>query len=157
MYEIGLVVALLGWVWNLAWLAVMLNSTLERNLRRVGMCLSWATLRPKEMTAKDRQRSRLGACLKYLVIAIAGLPFILLSWGFVAWQVGIYLYRRQKDAGRPAAAREFDWKLRNIDMSFDQLAKELYALNSTLGLEQAPFDHFRNGLWQQAAGQTATY
>lgn len=40
-------------------------------------------------------------------------------------------YRITKDFGAPVSVKEFRWKLRNMDMNFDQIIKELMILSDT--------------------------
>jgi hypothetical protein len=123
-YELGFFISLLLWLWHAVALLVHINSRFERNLNRVGQRLSWATLTPKPMTAEDTKRPLARAVGKYLLIVGFSLPFVLLSWVNVALYVAMYFYRRAKDAGVPQSVRELRWKMRNLDMGFDDLIKE---------------------------------
>lgn len=126
MYETGVLIAFLLWLASVVRLLVALNSQLERNLRRIGMRQSWLNLAPKP-DEPDAWPSSLGAkAVKLAVLIVPGLLGVLLSWVSVAWYVGSFLYFRAKDAGAPQAIREFRWKLRNQDMSKEQIA-EAYA------------------------------
>lgn len=125
---------------------VSINSRLERNLNKIGQRLSWITLTPKPMDAEDTNRSTLSKVMKFFLITSIGLPFILLSWLQVVMFIGTFAYKRIKDAGAPQIVREFRWKLRNIDMSFDQLAKELMKASEE---DSANFETFRNDLVQE--------
>lgn len=153
MYETGLGVASLLWLYNAVWLLLMINSTMAKNLRQVGMRMAWGTLKMVPMTPADRTRGPLGATGKYVAVVALHLVCVPFSWLYVAWAAFYILHRRYKDAGRPAAVREFDWKMRNMEMSFDQVVKELYALQVTLGIEQRPYDQFREDLWRATSGE----
>lgn len=143
MYETGVGVAFLIWIWNSVSVLVLANSKMERNLNKIGQRISWTTLMPKPMSSRDADRSLAWSVLKYLLIVNISLPFILLSWGYVALQVAILLHRYSKNFGAPQAIREFRWKLKNIDMSFDQIVRELMKI-----AEQDPnsFEQFRDDL-----------
>jgi hypothetical protein len=77
------------------------------------------------MSAEEANHSAFRKILKFLLLYGTGLPFVLASWLYVAYVVGLILYRRSKDSGAPQAVREFRWKLRNTEMTFDQIVKEL--------------------------------
>lgn len=139
-YETGIFFALLLWLYNAVMIVVSVNSRLERNLNRMGQRLSWFTLMPKPLEPEDLSRSTTSKVLRYLLVVGIGLPFVLLSWLNVALAIATILYRRAKDSGAPQAVREFRWKLRNTDLSFDQLVKE-----SMKAAEEDPskFEEFR--------------
>jgi hypothetical protein len=98
---------------------------MERNLNRIGQRLSWLTLTPKAIEPGESSHSLTRKILRFLLIFGLGLPFVLASWLYVALVVGTVIYRKSKDAGAPQAVREFRWKLKNTEMTFDQLIKEL--------------------------------
>lgn len=129
------------------------HTQIDRNLRRVGMCVSWATGKPRLLTHKDRARSWIGSCLRYLLVVGFQLPFVLLSWVQVAWWGAIYLRALLNDRGRPSELREFEWRLRNVDMSFEQLAREFHMMQRPLGQQKTPYSEFRDDLWKQAIGK----
>lgn len=124
-YENGLAIAFMLWLASMIITLVLINSRLEGNLNKIGQRLSWLTLTPKAMDAEELNRSAFKKIFKFLFIAGSGLPFVLLSWLYVALFVGTFVFRRLKDAGAPQAIREFRWKLRNKDMAFDELVREM--------------------------------
>lgn len=124
-YFIGVLFALLLWLWGAIYLIVALHSQFERNLNKIGQRLSWVTLTPKAMDSDDENRPLWRAIGKYLLIVGFGFPWILLSWLNVGLAVAMMIYRRSKDAGAPQAIRELRWKMRNLDMPFDQVVKEM--------------------------------
>jgi len=124
-YETGLLLAFLLWLYNAVAIVVSVNSRLERNLNRMGQRLSWLTLMPKPMDVEDRSRSTLSKVFRYLFIVGIGLPFVLLSWLYVVLAAGGIIYKRTKDFGAPQVVREFRWKMKNTDLTFDRLIKEL--------------------------------
>ena len=123
-YETGIFFAFLLWLYNAVMIVISVNSRLERNLNRMGQRLSWFTLTPKPLERDDLSRSTTSKVLRYLLVVGIGLPFILLSWLNVALAVATIIYRRAKDSGAPQAIREFRWKLRNTELTFDQLVRE---------------------------------
>lgn len=156
-YETGVLVAFLIWLYRVGAAVIVLNSRMAANLRKVGMRVSMTTLSAKPMSDSDRKRSWVGSLARFLVVALIGLAGVFFSWLSVVTTVGFFLYAKSKDAGQPAAVREFRWKLRNLDMSFEQLAKEMYALNQAIGLTQPEFEQYRADLWASAAGGQHSY
>lgn len=139
-YEGGLVVALLIWLFSTVMLIVSINSQFERNLNKIGLRLSWVTLESKPLDADDLCRSLVGKVFRFLLVVGIGFPFIFLSWLYVLFAVGFYIYKKSKDAGAPQSVKEFRWRLRNTDLTFDQLVKELMKLN---GDDLAEFEEIR--------------
>ena len=123
-YETGVGLAFLTWLWGLVNLLISVNSQMEKNLNKIGQRLSWVTLSVKEMAAEDQNRPLWKSIGKFLLIAVIGLPFVLLSWVTVFLWLGQIIYRRSKDSGAPQAVREYRWKLRNVDMTLDDIIKE---------------------------------
>lgn len=139
-YETGIFFAFLLWLYNAIMIVVSVNSRLERNLNRIGQRLSWLTLTPKPMDSDDLSRSTVSKILRYLLIVGISLPFILLSWLNVALAIATIIYRRAKDSGAPQAVREFRWKMKNADLTFDQLAKEMMKISED---DSSKFEEFR--------------
>lgn len=153
-YETGLFLAVLLWLYNALMIVVSVNSRLERNLNRMGQRLSWLTLTPKPMDPDDLSRSTLSKVLKYLFIVGVGLPFVFLSWLYVALAVGNILYRRAKDSGAPQVIREFRWKMKNADLTFDQLVKELMKVSEE---DLSKFEEFRAKIVSELQEQGLPY
>ena len=124
-YGLGVLLAFLLWLWNAVYILITVNSMYERNLNKIGQRLSWVTFTPKPLDADYVGRSAVGRLGKYILIVGLGLPFILLSWFNVLLAIGMLIYRRGKDAGVPVAIKELRWKMRNVDMSFDQIVREM--------------------------------
>lgn len=138
-YETGVFVAFLIWAYIAIFLIISINSTLENNLNKIGQRISWLTLTPKIMDSDDKS-TRLRSVLKYLLITGLGLPFILLSWLYVVWCAGCVFYSKVKDSGAPQTIKEYRWKMRNIEMSFDQIIKEMMKV---AGEDLDDFDSYR--------------
>ncbi len=139
-YENGIFIALLFWLYNAVMIVVLANSRFEKNLNRMGQRLSWLTLTPQRLEPEDLSRSTISKVLRYLFLVGVGLPFVLLSWVNVAFAVAMILYRLAKDSGAPQAIREFRWKMRNTDMTFDQLIRESM---KCAGEDISNFEEFR--------------
>lgn len=147
MYEIGFGLAFLIWVGSLVWLVISLNSQLERNLNKVGLRLSWISLTPKPMGNNHRQRSFLRKSTKATLLLIAGFAGVLFSWLYVAMYVGSMVYSRLKDAGAPQAIKEFRWRMRNMDLSFDEIVSGLALVSG----KEIATDEFKQQIWADLA------
>lgn len=145
-YENGVGIAFMLWLASIVIILVSINSRYEKNLNKIGQRLSWLSLNPKAMDAEELERSMFRKIFKFLFIAGIGLPVVLLSWLYVAWFVGTNVYHRAKDAGAPQAVREFRWKLKNTDMSFDQIVREMMKASEE---DPTTFEKVRNDLVQE--------
>lgn len=123
MYELGIAIAFLVWLCGAINLIVSLNSKLEKNLNKIGRRQSWLTLQPTAMEPSDVNRPLWRSALKFVLIYGTALPFTLLSWLYVLAVVGPVVYRWHRDRGAPDAVREMRWKMRNLDMSTDDVIK----------------------------------
>ena len=139
-YEDGVFVAFLCWSWISIAAVIAINSRMERNLNKIGQRLSWLTMNIKTISQNDAHRTFIGKFLKFVLIYGLGLPFVLTSWLYVVYVVGLLIYRKSKDSGAPQAVREFRWKLRNKDMTFDELVKELMKVSDK---DLSEFEQFR--------------
>jgi len=122
MYELGLLVALLIWLYSSVAILLRVNSQFERNLNKIGQRLSWTTGKIVHLDSAKQTFWR--KFCKYLLIVFTGLVFVLLSWGYVAMAVMSFMYIFSKDIGVPQSVKEFRWKLRNRNLSFDDIVKE---------------------------------
>lgn len=145
-YESGLGIAFILWLASIVITLVWINSRFEQNLNKIGQRLSWLTLNPKAMDAEEMKRSTFRKIFKFLFIVGIGLPGLLLSWLYVAWFVGSVVYKRTKDAGAPQAVREFRWKMKNADMSFDQIVREMMKVSDE---DPTSFEKVRSDLVQE--------
>ena len=124
-YESGLILATLLWLWTTISALVVINSRMERNLNRIGQSISWLTLKPEPILASEIHQSQLRKSIKFLLIYGIGLFLVLGSWIYVASFVAMIIHRMRMDSGAPQAIKDFRWKLKNTDMTFDQLIKEM--------------------------------
>lgn len=142
-YENGVGVALLLWFFNAIMIVVNVNSQMNRNLKKVGQRLSWLSLTVKLLDRDDLSRPWWKSLLKYLLIVGLNLVFTLASWLYVAGVAVMYVYGKSKDAGAPEAIRAYRWKLKNVEMSFDDMAREIMKLSDKPPEE---FEQFREDL-----------
>ena len=122
---------------------------MERNLNKVGQRLSWLTMTPTPMAAGESE-SRGIRILLFILLHAVGLAFVLTSWAAVVYFFGTLLYRRAKDAGAPQTVKEFRWKLRNQDLTFDQMVRELMKVSDQ---DQADFERIKAELLQELAAR----
>lgn len=127
MYEMGVFVALLIWFWKIIYAFLQLNSTKAKNLRLIGRRLSWLDFSVKEITLKYEQENIIYRLMKFGLIWVV-LPFIFAftSWFFVVFQIGIFLYRRTQNNGIPQKIKEYQWKINNLNLNFDQMVELVF-------------------------------
>ena len=145
-YETGLLLAFLLWLWLTVSAIMTINSRMNRNLNRIGQRLSWLTMTPKPMSAEEVNHGSLRKIMKFLLLYGTGLPFVFTSWLYVLYVLGLLLYRKSKDSGAPQAVRELRWKLRNTEMNFDQLVKEMMKVSDQ---DPANFEQVKADLLRQ--------
>jgi len=135
-YETGVGAAVLCWLFYAASLLVRINSQTQRNLKKVGMRLSWVSNKADAWTGEDEKKSIWWSIGKYAVCIAIQVPFLLLSWIYAAYSVGSILWHLWKDLGAPQSVKEYRWKMRNRDMDFVEVVREMWKLNeSTVPLE----------------------
>jgi ABC-type multidrug transport system fused ATPase/permease subunit len=142
-YETGLTIALVIYLITTVNTVVTLNSLYARNLNKVGMRLSRITLLPRELDADFKNRTTVAKVFFWVFFLTLGLLAAFLSWLSVLWFVGTFVYGRMKDSGAPNNVREYRWKLRNVDMTFDQIVAEIVKLN---GESSSSFDEVKTEL-----------
>lgn len=121
MYELGCFVAFIHWLYRTVILIVAVNSTAERNLRKVGMRHSWYTGRLIVMTYSADYRHISEKIVQFAAIRLMFLVGIFFSWISVAWFFGAFFYEKGRDSNQSVEVREFRWNLKNFDLSFDDM------------------------------------
>ena len=142
-YENGLLISFFLYCYYIFNLIVTLNSLGEKNLNKVGERHSWLNLKIKLMDSSDLNRSLLNKIGKFLVVAIWQSLFIFLSWINVFIGVSYVIYGRYKDSDAPQAVKDFRWKLKNLDMTFDEIVLEIIKVK---GLKIENFDDCKKEL-----------
>lgn len=122
MYIAGVVVALALWIAKVVFVFVQLNSVQQRNLNKIGKRLSWLTLTAKPLKKSDIDASITLKVFKFFIIWLV-IPFFLIftSWVYVFFFLAGVIYSFYRNIGKPQAVKEFQWKLKNMDLSFDQI------------------------------------
>ncbi len=121
-YETGVFIAFCLWLYSLVMTIVRANSLFAQNLRKVNMRLSWSSGQP--VPAEDRS-SWGWVVFKIFWFFGVGLLSTLLSWLSVLWFVGAHLYQWHKQSGMPAGIKELRWKMRNIELTQEQVTATL--------------------------------
>lgn len=130
-YENGFAIALLMWAWSFISIIIKSNSLFSKNLKKLGKKISWFDLSIADITYNDAKITRTKRVMFFIFWwVILPLPFTLTSWVYVFIVSAMFIYRITKDFGAPADVKGFRWKLRNIDMGFDQLVKELMIISN---------------------------
>jgi len=124
-YENGVFVASFIFIYSIIALIVQLNSQMERNLNKVGLRRSWMTRQPKPLEQKYIDRPFYRKILKFLFFIIFQLASVLLSWLGVLLTACMMAYAWSKDYGTPSEVKAFRWKMRNRDMPFEDIVKEM--------------------------------
>lgn len=139
-YENGLLISFFLYLYQMIALLMLINSTAERNLNKVGEAYSWLTLKPIPMSKYDFDRSIFRSIGKFLVIALWQALFIFLSWLNIFLFVCLTIYRISQDYGAPKEVKEFRWKLKNQNMTFDELILEIIKVK---GLDKEDFEQLK--------------
>lgn len=140
-YESGIAIAFLFWLFYAGSVLTSINSQLERNLNKIGQRLSWISLTPKLMTSDDFNHSFKFKIMKYLLVIGIAFPFIFLSWIYIIITIILIFYKLVKDFGVPQSIREYRWKLKNIDLTFEQSMKELMKLSE---IDPSKYEEFKS-------------
>ncbi len=144
-YENGLFVSFLFYCYYLYTLFETINSLTEKNLNKVGERHSWITLKTKNMDKSDFDRPFLKSLGKFILVALCHGIFVFLSWINVAINLFALFNRLNADKGVPENVKEFRWKLRNQDLTFDELIVEVIKLK---GLSMDDFEDVKAELTQ---------
>ena len=140
-YENGLILSFFLYLYQMIALLMLINSTAEKNLNKVGEAYSWLTLKPVLMSKYDFDRSIYKCIGKFLVIAIWQGLFIFLSWLNIFLFVCLTMYKISQDYGAPKEVKEFRWKLKNQNMTFDEIILEMIKVK---GLDKEDFEQLKS-------------
>jgi len=151
-YDDGVAVALTLWIFSLIRLVVMINSQMEKNLNKIGLRLSWLTLTSKPAHMGTR-RPIWKNTLKFLFILVLGAPFIFLSWAYVVFVMVLAYFVWEKNSGKPDVIKEFQWKMKNMDLPFDEVIKATMKVSNT---DPSNFEEVREATLREMAENSAT-
>lgn len=137
-YENGLILAFFIWLICIGINIVQSNSMMQKNLNKIGRRIGYLGIVEIDYT----KQSLSYRAFKFILIdVLLPIPFLFLSWLYVAIVALMYAYNLKKDTGAPQLVKEFRWKLRNMDLSFDELIK---ALMIAEGQDLSEFDRVRD-------------
>lgn len=135
MYEIGVILAFVLYMYQLTMVIYRKNSKLNYNLNKIGYRIGWlGNTKPLA-----QQTSGFMVLVKVLVW-IFGLIFIVFSWVYVLLIGGWLLYQVYNALSAPPEIKKFQWKAKNLDMSFDEILKEYMIVQ---GVDLAEFEQFK--------------
>lgn len=140
MYETGLLLAVAIWFIRAIYALLQINSTLEKNINKIGKRQSWLDFTIKPLTSDYVNKSVFYKIIKYLLIW-GLIPFILIftSWLYVIYVVAVFAYKTYQNIGMPNNVKEYKWRLRNLNLSFNDLVQETVAItnNNEITFEEA--------------------
>lgn len=137
-YENGLILAFLIWIIGIVANIIQSNSMMQRNLKKIGKRIGFWGITDIDYSKQSPWYKGFKFFFIYILLPI---PFLFLSWLYVG-MVGLqYLYNLKKDMGAPQSIKEFRWRLRNIDLTFDELIKGLMVLE---GQDLSDFDKVKS-------------
>lgn len=144
-YENGLVLALILWVFGFIKAIYLSNSRTQKNLKKIGKRLSVNLGLIVDYDYSNE--SIFWKILKFTLFnVVISIPFILLSWIYVAYFIGINVYFIYKDFGAPQSVKEFRWRMKNTDLTLDQMVRELMKANDN---PSDDFDKLKNDILQE--------
>jgi len=142
-YESGVLIAFCLWVYNSAMAVALVNSQLNKNLKKIGIRVGWLDGNPKPMTPADQKITFIKVTIKVAAFVFLGLISLLLSWVLVALYVVMMTWKFAKDSGVPEAVKNYRWVMRNKNMSRDEVIAEFMKLQ---GLPSENFDTYKQEL-----------
>ncbi len=139
-YENGVILGFFFFIYDIVRLIIFKNSILEKNLNKIGMRLSWTSLSPKPIEIDNTINPIFAKILKSIFLILLSAIGIFLSWINIAFRLVVLIYHFSKNAGAPQIIKEYRWKMRNLDMSFDQIVKEGLIVE---GIDLSKFDEHK--------------
>jgi hypothetical protein len=132
-YFSGVGVAALMVLWGCGTMVIKINSLMNRNLKKVGLKMNWVLPGVDAWTAEEAKRSVWWSIGKFVLIFVFDMIFIVASWLYVAYYIGTILWRWSKDRDAPQSIKEYRWKMRNVEMSFVEIVREMWKMNGSAG------------------------
>lgn len=137
-YFSGVGVAAMMVLWGCGTMLIKVNSLMNRNFKKIGLRLNWVLQGVGSWTAEDAKRNVWRSIGKFAFIFAFDMLFIVASWLYVAYYLGTVVWRWSKDRDAPQSIKEYRWKMRNVDMSFVEVVREMWKLNEST----VPFEEF---------------
>jgi hypothetical protein len=131
-YIWGVWISFLHWLFQSVFLILLINSRLEKNLNKVSQRLSWLGIYPKPIESIDQiNPPKYKMIFKYVFLRLFNLFFIFLSWLYLFYLFVNIIFNRYKRDGEPEVMKTFRWRMRNQDLTYDQILAELYKTEFT--------------------------
>ena len=131
-YNWGVWISFLHWLFESVFLILLINSRLEKNLNKVSQRLSWLSNYPKPIESIDQiHPPKYKMIFKYVFLRLFNLCFIFLSWFYLFYLFVNTIFNRYKRDGEPEVMKTFRWRMRNQDLTYDQILVELYKTELT--------------------------
>lgn len=131
-YDWGVWISFLHWLFESVFLILLINSRLEKNLNKVSQRLSWLSNYPKPIESIDQiHPPKYKMIFKYVFLRLFNLCFIFLSWFYLFYLFVNTIFNRYKRDGEPEVMKTFRWRMRNQDLTYDQILVELYKTELT--------------------------
>lgn len=134
-YEAGIVVALILYIFSIIMTIHRKYSKINRNFNKIGYRIGW------DGNTKPLYKKSSGLMIVAKILLILfGFVFIFFSWLYVVLVGGYAIYQLYSSLTAPPEVKRFRWKMKNVDMSFDEIVRELMI---TQNMDLANFDEFR--------------
>ncbi|QNX13388.1 hypothetical protein IC794_06665 [Acinetobacter seifertii] len=147
MYEAGVFIALAIWFLKILWAFQQINSNINYNLKQIGQRLSWLDLSPKPITQDYLQQGGFYKFIKFsLIWVIVPFFFTFTSWLYVIYSIGLILYKKNKDSGKPQEIKEAQWRLKNQKLTFDQVVDVIIKMNN---IDESKTEEFKDAIKSQ--------
>lgn len=147
MYEAGVFIALAIWFLKILWAFQQINSNINYNLNQIGQRLSWLDFTPKPITQEYLQQGGFYKTIKFVLIwVIVPFFFTFTSWVYVVYSVGLILYKKNKDSGKPQEIKEAQWRLKNQKLTFDQIVDVMIKMNN---FDESKANEFKDAIKNQ--------
>ena len=131
-YYWGIWISCFYWLYQSIFLIIMINSQLEKNLNKVYQRVSWFTRSIKPIQSLDEINPPLfKSIFKYLFLVLFNFCLIFLSWFYLFYLFINTMFNRYKQEGEPEVMKTFRWRMRNSDLTYDQIMEELYKIELT--------------------------
>lgn len=133
-YEQGVFLAFVIWLIETTGLFLSLNSKLNSNLRKVGCRLRWSGGQPIMIEQDEINPTKNKIIIKFSLYILSGIVSIIFSWLFVIYSIAKWVKSFcSYNFGTPEVVKIQRFKMKNIDMNFDQILKLMYDVEVVLG------------------------
>lgn len=130
-YELGMFWAFILFTSDSIYRICLLKSKLNKNFKKVGIRLKWSTGLPTFMEFDELKPSKFFIAFKISMIFLGGIFCIFLSWVYVIYSLFFWVRNFYKNNFNiPETLKIARFKLRNFDMTFDEVLEQCYEADS---------------------------